>query len=83
MFRQNQGGATMKKVKDKQRADPIKSRKPEIPLTGAGMPCKMVQNIESLIEVPILSLSLRKFQLYFSPFTYLAITCYTLLFSCF
>ena len=27
----------MKKVKDKQRADPIKSRKPEIPLTGAGM----------------------------------------------
>ncbi|CAB3998211.1 WD repeat-containing 70 [Paramuricea clavata] len=36
MFRQNQGGATMKKVKDKERADPIKSRKPETPLTGAG-----------------------------------------------
>ncbi|XP_046851509.1 WD repeat-containing protein 70-like isoform X2 [Xenia sp. Carnegie-2017] len=36
MFRQNQGGATMKKVKDKQRADPVKSRKPETPLAGAG-----------------------------------------------
>jgi hypothetical protein len=37
MFRENQGAATMKKVKDKERADPIKSRKPETPLTGAGM----------------------------------------------
>ena len=37
MFRQNQGGATMKKVKDKQRADPVKSRKPETPLAGAGL----------------------------------------------
>lgn len=36
MFREAQGGATMKKVKDKQRADPIKSRKPETPLAGAG-----------------------------------------------
>ena len=36
-------------------------------------------NIESLTEVPTLSLSLRKFQLYFSPFTYLDITCCTVL----
>ena len=37
MFREHGGGATMKKVKDKQRADPVKSKKPETPLTGAGM----------------------------------------------
>ena len=36
MFRQQQGGATMKKVKDKERADPVKSKKPETPLVGAG-----------------------------------------------
>ena len=39
MFREPHGGATMKKVKDKERADPVKSRKPETPLTGAGKSC--------------------------------------------